>query len=389
MSGLAALPVGGAGARLGEPLAALPPPGDAVPLEAVHARAYRFPTGGPESDGTLEWASTTMVLVEVRAGGRRGVGYTCGSAAAATVVSEALAPVVLGQDAMAIPHLWQSMVRSTRNLGRSGIASMAVAALDNALWDLKARILEVPLVTLLGAVRDAVPVYGSGGFTNLDTRALVAQLTGWTEAGISRVKMKVGREREADAGRVHAVRAAIGDQVELFVDANGAYARKEALAMAAEFAAAGVTWFEEPVPSADVEGLRRVRERAPGGMEIAAGEYGWRLEDLHRLAATGAVDVLQADLTRCEGLSVFLQAGALAAACSLPLSSHTAPALHLHAACALPALRHLEYFHDHVRLEERFFDGTRAPRGGCLHPDLGRPGHGLEFKEPDARRYAL
>jgi L-alanine-DL-glutamate epimerase-like enolase superfamily enzyme len=360
-----------------------------VPIDRLDVAAFRIPTDAPESDGTFVWDSTTLVVVEVEAGGVRGCGYSYADLATATLVRDSLRDLVLGRDAMAVPAVWAALVAKVRNVGRRGIASMAISAVDNALWDLKARLLDVPLVTLLGAVRDRVAVYGSGGFTSYDTDRLESQLGGWVEAGIRRVKMKVGRAPAADAARVDAARKAIGPDAELFVDANGAYSRKQALALADAFSAADVTWFEEPVSSDDLDGLRLLRDRAPAGMDVTAGEYGYELFYFERMLAAGAVDVLQADATRCGGITGFLQTGALCEAFGLPLSSHTAPALHVHPDCALGRVRHLEYFHDHARIERMLFDGAREPVDGALAPDLSRPGLGLELKRADAARYAL
>jgi L-alanine-DL-glutamate epimerase-like enolase superfamily enzyme len=241
----------------------------------------------------------------------------------------------------------------------------------------------------LGAVRDAAPVYGSGGFTSYSTGQLRDQLSGWVEAGIPRVKMKIGRNPADDLGRVRAARGAIGPDAELFVDANGGYSRKQALALAEAFVESNVTWFEEPVSSDDLDGLRLLRDRAPASMEIAAGEYGYDLFYFRKMLEAGAVDVLQADGTRCGGITGYLRAGVLCEARGLPFSAHCAPSLHAHPSCALPAFRHLEYFHDHARIEHLFFDGALSPVAGALHPDLGRPGLGLELKRQDAARYAV
>jgi L-alanine-DL-glutamate epimerase-like enolase superfamily enzyme len=291
---------------------------------------------------------------------------------------------------MDVPASWASMVHAIRNLGRPGIASMAIAAVDNALWDLKARLLNLPLVTLLGAARVSIPIYGSGGFTTYTTAQLQAQLGGWAAQGISRVKMKVGTHPEADLARVRTARAAIGPDTALFVDANGAYNRTQALAFADAFRAeAGVTWFEEPVPSDDLAGLRLLRDRAPAGMDITAGEYGYDAVYFRRMLEAGAVDVLQADATRCAGVTGFLLAARLAEAYMLPLSAHCAPSLHAHLCCSVHPARHLEYFHDHVRIEHLLFDGALEPVNGELQPDLSRPGLGLELKKPDAKSLAI
>lgn len=361
----------------------------AAPVAALHVAAYRIPTDAPESDGTLEWNATTLVLVRVRAAGMEGLGYTYADSATATLVRDKLAPLVLGVDALDIAHAWSRMVHEIRNLGRPGIVSMAIAAVDNALWDLKAKLLDVPLALLLGRVRDAAPVYGSGGFTSYGIERLQRQLGDWVASGIPRVKMKVARAPLDDPQRVRAAREAIGPHAALFVDANGGYTRKQALALADAFATSGVTWFEEPVSSDDLEGLRLIRDRGPRGMDIAAGEYGYDLVYFERMLAAGAVDVLQADATRCAGITGFLRAAALCEARGIALSAHCAPSLHAHPACAAPALCHVEYFHDHARIESMLFDGAPAPRDGALHPDLTRPGLGLALREQDARAYAI
>ncbi len=288
---------------------------------------------------------------------------------------------------MDVPGIWSAMVHAIRNLGRPGIASMAIAAVDNALWDLKAKLLNLPLAKVLGAVREGVPVYGSGGFTSYSDEQLTNQLGGWVAQGIPRVKMKVGTHPDQDLHRVEVARKAIGGATQLFVDANGAYASKQAIAFAHEFARFDVKWFEEPVSSEDLEGLHRIREAAPPGMEIAAGEYGYDLSYFRRMLDAGAVDCLQADATRCAGITEFLRVGVLCQARSMPLSAHTAPSIHVHPCSAMIPLRHLEYFHDHVRIERMFFDGALQPVKGALFPDLSRPGFGLELKTQDAAKF--
>lgn len=360
-----------------------------VAIERLDVAAYTVPTDSPESDGTITWDKTTLVLVEATAGGVTSLGYTYADLATARLIKELLSEVVIGRDAMSVPGTWLAMVESIRNLGRPGIASMAIAAVDIALWDLKARLLQLPLVTLLGAVRDSAAVYGSGGFTSYSREQLQRQLGDWAADGIPRVKMKIGRHPDDDFSRVANAREAIGPDVELFVDANGAYSRKQALAMAEGFAKLGVTWFEEPVSSDDLAGLHLIRDRAPAGMDIAAGEYGYDLWYFRHMLEAEAVDVLQADASRCAGITGFMRVGALVEARSMQLSAHCGPSLHVHPCCALNSFRHLEYFHDHARIEHMFFDGVLTPVQGALHPDLTRPGLGLELKRSDAAQYAV
>ncbi|MFE9452030.1 enolase C-terminal domain-like protein [Streptomyces sp. NPDC006739] len=366
---------------------------EACRVESVDVHAFEVPTDGPdgkEQDGTLEWDSTTVVLVRVHAGGRTGLGYTYGDVSVASFVESKLAGVVEGADVTAPQALWDRMGRQIRNAGRPGVGAMAVSAMDVALWDLKARLLELPLVHLLPAWHDRVPVYGSGGFTNYSLDRLTDQLTGWVEQGIPRVKLKTSRDPESDPQRLTAVRTAIGDEPEVFTDANGALGRKQALYWAHRFHDEwDVRWFEEPVSSADLDGLRMLRERGPGRLEIAAGEYAYTTQDFLNLVEGPAVDCLQADVTRCGGITGVLEAAGLSAAHHLDLSAHCAPAVSAHAFCAVRRLRHLEYFHDHVRLERLLFDGTLSPDGGALRPDTGRPGLGLDVKWPDVERYRV
>ncbi len=359
-----------------------------APVQRVEVAAYTIPTDAHESDGTIAWHSTTIVVVHVAAAGKTGLGFSYADATAAAIVRDTLAPIAVGRRAADVEAIGVAMAQACRNLGRPGVASHAISAVDVALWDLKARLLGLPLVSLLGAVRDAVPLYGSGGFTSYSVDRLTEQLGGWSRDGFGAVKMKIGRDAAADRERVRAARAALQAETELFVDANGAYSRKQALAQAEVFAGHGVTWFEEPVSSDDLDGLRLLRDRMPAPIDVAAGEYGYDAIYFRRMLEAGAVDVLQADATRCGGISGFLKAAALCDAFELPLSAHTAPSVHAHVCCATPRLRNLEYFHDHVRIESLLFDGVLAPRGGTLQPDRSRPGLGIELKARDASRFA-
>ncbi|MBQ0889140.1 mandelate racemase [Streptomyces sp. RM72] len=366
---------------------------DACVVDAVDVHAFEVPTDGPggrEQDGTLEWDATTLVLVRVHAGGRTGLGYTYGDVSVASFAHSVLTPVVEGSPVTSPPALWERMGARMRNAGRPGAGAMALSAVDVALWDLKARLLGLPLVQLLPAHHDRVPVYGSGGFTNYPLDRLTGQLAGWAEEGIGRVKLKTSREPESDPRRLTAVRRAVGDGTDLFADANGALGRKEALYWAHRFYEEwDVRWFEEPVGSADLEGLRMLRERGPARLEVAAGEYAFTAQDFANLAEGPAVDCLQADVTRCGGITGVLEVAGLAAVRHLDLSAHCAPAVSAHAFCAVRRLRHLEYFHDHVRVERLLFDGVLSPQGGALRPDTSRPGLGLDVRWADAEPYRV
>jgi L-alanine-DL-glutamate epimerase-like enolase superfamily enzyme len=328
--------------------------------------------------------------VKARAGAERGLGWSYASAAAQTVITEMLADVVTGRGAFDIAGMAEAMARQVRNIGRPGVAATAISAVDIALWDLKARLLGQSLAGLLGPARQDVPVYGSGGFTSYDDTHTRQQLSGWVEKeGIPRVKIKIGESwggnEQRDLARAELAREVIGPEAELYVDANGGYSAGQAIRVADELSAVGVSWFEEPVSSQDPAGLAAVRQQVRP--DVAAGEYSWSLVDSARLIEAGAVDCLQLDVTRCGGITEFIRGAALAAAHNLQVSGHCAPNLHAHVGVAVPNLRHVEYFHDHQRIERLFFDGVLDPAGGSMRPGLDRPGHGMTLRDADAERY--
>jgi len=358
-------------------------------VSSIRAQAFTVPTDAPEADGTMQWHATTLVLVTLKAGPVTGIGYSYTDASAADLIVHTLGNAVVGQDVFDIEGCWQRLQRQVRNVGRSGICATAISAIDAALWDAKAKLLELPLVRLLGGVREVVPIYGSGGFTTYSDRQLTEQLAGWVEeAGCRWVKIKIGTHPEQDPHRIRTARTAIGN-AGLFVDANGALTVKSALALIEAVGDSKVSWFEEPVSSDDIKGLSEVRKRVPSRVDVAAGEYGYTIDDFRLLLEAEAVDVLQADASRCGGLTGFLKVAALCDAFHIPLSAHCAPALHRHVACSVQGFRHLEWFHDHARIEAMFFDGAPVPEDGAIRPDLSRPGSGLELREVDVERYRV
>jgi L-alanine-DL-glutamate epimerase-like enolase superfamily enzyme len=357
-------------------------------IEEVLVSHYRIPTDYPESDGTLEWDHTDLTIVVVRSAGQQGLGYTYAGSATATLIHDVLIDVVRKANALAPPAAYMAMWHKIRNIGRPGVCSMAISAVDCAIWDLKARLLGVPLSALLGQVRGSAPVYGSGGFTSYSNQQLANQFSGWASEGIQAVKMKIGRHPEQDPDRMKVARQAIGEQTRLYVDANGAYSPREALAHMQQFEQCDVSWFEEPVTSDDHLGMRFVRDHAKPDIRIAAGEYGYDPFYFRAMLEERAVDVLQADITRCGGVTAFMQIAALCQAFNYPLSGHTAPALHTHVACAAVPFTEIEYFHDHVRIERMFFDGLPKLVNGALQPDWSRPGNGLDLRQADVQRFA-
>jgi L-alanine-DL-glutamate epimerase-like enolase superfamily enzyme len=284
---------------------------------------------------------------------------------------------VLGRSALDVTDGWSAMRRAVRNLGSTGLAMQAVSAVDVAWWDLKARLLDVPLGDLLGRCRDDVPVYGSGGFTTLDDAQLADQVEGWAKAGCTAMKIKIGEswgaEPERDLQRTRQLRRLAPEGTQLMVDANGGYTVGEAGRVGDRLDDLGGVWVEEPVSSDDTAGLAAVREAL--ACDVAAGEYAATPDDITALLP--AVDCLQLDATRCGGYTGWLRGTALAEAAHLQVSAHCAPSLHAVVAAAVPNLRHVEWFVDHARLEPQLLDGTLAVSGGALHPRHDGPGHGM------------
>jgi L-alanine-DL-glutamate epimerase-like enolase superfamily enzyme len=364
----------------------------AAPITALTASAYTIPTDSPEADGTLSWNDTTLVVAQAHCDNIVGTGWTYGSPACASLVNGPLADEMSGRSAVDIAGASDAMVKALRNVGRQGVGGQALSAVDIALWDLKARLLHIPLHRLLGAVREAVAVYGSGGFTCYDKHQLRDQLATWTrQLGVDAVKIKIGESWGArpdrDLDRMSQARNAIGNAVALYVDANGAYGRKQAVRLMSDAADLDVRWFEEPVSSDDLEGLRSVRDAVAA--DVTAGEYGYDLHYFRRMCQAGAVDCLQADASRCGGITEWLRVAAVAASYGLQISAHCAPHLHLHVGAATPNLRHLEWFHDHARIELMAFDGTTLPVCGQLRPDPDAPGHGLTPRWADIEKYRV
>jgi L-alanine-DL-glutamate epimerase-like enolase superfamily enzyme len=369
------------------PLAGPGAVGDLPRVEHVEARAYTVPLGATHADGTIEWDAVSVVAVLVRAGDETGLGWSYTDPGAACVVRSTLAPAIAGLRADDLPAAHARLERSVRNLGRGGVAGAALSAVDVALWDLRARLLGVPLVALLGRARQSVPVYGSGGFTTDDEATLARDVERWVgELGARAVKLKIaegaGTRTDRDLARVRVARHAAGDDVALFVDANGGYSRALARRVADAFADQRVVWFEEPVPSDDTTGLAALRAELT--CDVAAGEYCWRPRDAAALLAAGAVDCLQLDVTRVGGFTGWLAAAAIADAAGCDVSAHCAPQLSAHVACAAPRVRHVEWFVDHASTDARLFDGLLAPVAGELRPSASTPGHGVVLRGADA-----
>lgn len=301
----------------------------------------------------------------MHAGKRTGLGWTYSTGAAGRIITDHLAPAITGRNVMDTPGCWSAMHRAGRNLGTRGLVMQAISAVDVALWDLKARVLDVPLASLFGRSRDRVPVYGSSGFTTLTDTELAAQVDGWA-TGCTAMKIKIGQswgtEVQRDLARLQALRELAGPGPELMVDPNGGYSTGQARRVGATLDRCGVVWFEEPVSSDDLTGLADVRTAVR--CDVAAGEYAADPFDVARLCPV--VDCLQLDVTRCGGCTGWLRGAAVAQAHNLQISAHCVPSLHAPVAAAVPNLRHLEWFIDHATLEPLLVDGAPVVSAGHI-----------------------
>ena len=307
------------------------------------------------------------------------------------LIERTLAPLLIGQDPLDHERLWEAMFWAVRGYGRKGMAFCAISAVDVALWDLKGKIFDAPLYKLLGPYTDRVPIYGSGGWTHFTEDELVREQLGFVAQGIPRVKMKVGKdwgkaERE-DVRRVAAVRKAIGDDVELYIDANNGYYAKQAIAMARRFAPYDVAWFEEPVLADDIAGLAEVARAID--IPVATGEHEYTKFGFKDLIAAGGADIVQPDVGRVGGITEWLKVAHLAHAFNLPVAPHAVSVVHLHLACCTPNLRVVEVLGVELDVYRRWFTELPEQKDGWWSPFPDRPGLGLELDPHAVARYGV
>jgi L-alanine-DL-glutamate epimerase-like enolase superfamily enzyme len=291
-----------------------------------------------------------------------------------------IAPVLLGEDPSDVGRLWDRLCWAGASVGRSGLATQAIAAFDVALWDLKGRRAGLSLAKLLGAHRDSVRCYDTaGGFLHTPLEQLVENSRRSVERGIGGVKLKVGHpDRAQDLRRVRAVREQLGDGCPLMVDANQQWDRPTAQRMCRAFEELDLVWIEEPLDAYDAEGHAALAARfdtaiATGEMLTSVGEH-WELIR-HR-----AVDYLQPDAPRVGGITPFLKIAALADHAGLSIAPHFAMELHVHLAAAYPREPWVEHFD---WLEPLFEERLQIADGRMVVPR--RPGIGVTLSEQAAR----
>jgi L-alanine-DL-glutamate epimerase-like enolase superfamily enzyme len=321
--------------------------------------------------------------------GQEGLGV--GTPIAREVIERVLKPLLIGRDPLWIEKIWDDMFWRVRGYGRKGVAFCAISAVDIALWDLKAKLFGVPLYRLLGPYTDRVPIYGSGGWTSYTEAELVREQTSYVERGIPRVKMKVakdfGRSEREDIQRLAAVRKAVGDDVEIYVDANNGYYAKQAIGMARHLSEYDVKWFEEPVLADDISGLAAVARAID--IPVATGEHEYTRYGFKSLIAEGGADIVQPDVGRVGGVSEWMKVAHLAQAFNLPIAPHAVQLVHLHLACCIPNLKVVEYLGTVEEGDRIWYTEFPQQQDGYWSPYADRPGLGLELSPDAVRRFAI
>ncbi len=358
-------------------------------IESVDVSQYRLPLDPPLTDATHGAMSVfDVTVVDIRTDdGATGSGYTYtagrASGAVRSLIADDFAPLLIGADAERIEGLWQRLWHAVHYVGRGGPASFAQAAIDVALWDLKARRAGVPLWRLLGGHDPVVRCYAGGIDLQDPIDELLARTERRLEEGYRAIKMKVGRANvHEDVERVGAMRKLLGEGFPLMVDANMGWQAGEAVQAARLLRPFGLVWLEEPVAPDDFPAHRRVRDV---GIPIAAGENLHTLAEFQALLAAGGADFPEPDLATCGGITVWRKVAALAEAHGLPVTSHGVHDLHVHVLAAAPNASYLEI---HGFGLEQFIEQPLAVQDGTVTaPD--RPGHGVVFDRERLSAYAL
>jgi L-talarate/galactarate dehydratase len=311
--------------------------------------------------------------------GHTGVGFSYAKRAggpAQFAHAREVAPDLIGEDPSDIGRLWTKLVWAGASVGRSGAATQALAAIDVALWDLKAKRAGLPLAKLLGAHRDSVRCYNtSGGFLHESVEQVKDNAVRTLESGIGGIKIKVGQpDWREDLRRVAAVREHIGDAVPLMVDANQQWDRPTAMRMGKALEEFDLVWIEEPLDAYDAEGHAELARALTTA--VASGEMLTSVAEHNELIRHRAVDILQPDAPRIGGITQFLKLATLADHANLGLAPHYAMEIHVHLAAAYPAEPWVEHFDWLYPL----FNERLETSGGRMHLS-GRPGLGISLSE--------
>jgi L-alanine-DL-glutamate epimerase-like enolase superfamily enzyme len=303
-----------------------------------------------------------------------------GGHAIRSLVNHGIAPRLIGRNPLETEVIWQELVQCFRGIGRKGLTFCALSVIDIALWDLKGKILGLPLYRLLGGNNPKVPVYASGGWTSHSDDALVAEARGMVGQGYGTIKIKVGVEGgdnpKRDIRRVHMVREAIGPDVALLLDANNCWDTATGVRFANSVRDCDIFFLEEPVIADDIPGLARFKRGTD--VPLATGEHEYTKYGVRDLVLAEAADVIQVDATRTGGITEVLKIAAIIQAWNLKFAPHSMPYMHMHLVAALPNSLFVESLNLYEGLTAHVYRNAPVPSGSYLQiPDL--PGLGLEL----------
>ncbi|MFG1425682.1 mandelate racemase/muconate lactonizing enzyme family protein [Roseixanthobacter glucoisosaccharinicivorans] len=355
-------------------------------IDKIVTHHVSIPFERPLQTGNHVYRDLENVLIEIHAGGLVGIGYAFNfafrQAAAIRLIVEDLAQPLVGKTIADRHAHTLAMWRQLNFIGQTGPSAMAMSVVDTALWDLFAQSLATPLHRLLGSVRSEIELYPTGGFLADPIEAVIEEVERHRAAGFRRCKIKVGRpDWQIDVARVGKLRAAVGDDFGIMIDANQAWSVADAIAAGRRFQDLGVCWYEEPVSVYDVAGTARVADALD--MPVAAGESVFTRYGHLELLDGKACDVLMPNLMRCGGPTEFMEVGALAAARHVPVSAHTFTEISAHLVAAMPNATFCEYL---PGWWEKLFNEEQNIVDGMFHlPD--RPGLGLSFSREIIERY--
>ncbi|NIP46914.1 MAG: uroporphyrinogen decarboxylase [Gammaproteobacteria bacterium] len=350
-------------------------------IENVQVDHFRIPLPVVLSDSTHgEMSHFGLVTVRIdRTDGQQGLGYTycvgdAGGDAIRSLVERDLAPVLLGLPSDAVEEIWDRMWWHLHFVGRGGIAAFAMAAVDIALWDLRAKSVDQPLWRFLGGEDPNVTAYAGGIDLQFSLDELEAQTRGFLDSGFRAIKMKVGRDELAeDKERVTAMRDWLGSDIALMADANMRWTVEQAISAARALQPCDLTWLEEPTIPDDVQGHARIAR--DGGIPIATGENLHTVYEFEHMIANGGVAFPEPDVATIGGISPWLRVARAAQEANLPVTTHGVHDLQVHLLAAIPNASYLEV---HGFGLDRFMANPLVIEDGMARAPE-RPGHGVKL----------
>jgi L-alanine-DL-glutamate epimerase-like enolase superfamily enzyme len=353
-------------------------------IAAVDVHLVALPVAAGFADATRKVECVGYTIVRVRTDqGLEGIGLTyheVGGEATRSLIQYDIAPKIIGRDPMDTEVIWNELFNYLRGVGRKGLTFCAISAVDIALWDLKGKILDLPLYRLLGGGRTKVPVYASGGWTSYDDDELVAEMQDMVGQGYTHIKFKVGVDGamnpQRDALRVRKVREAVGPEVRLLLDANNCWDAATAVKFANIVREYDIFLFEEPVLADDIPGLARFRRGTD--IPLATGEHEYTKFGVRDLILAEAADIVQVDGARAGGFTEMLKIAAMTQAWNLKIAPHAMEHMHLHLVSVAPNALFLERLRLFENVTNAVFIDPPMPVAG--HMDIPQePGLGLRL----------